>query len=61
MQLEAIFSRPITSYFGEETNSCLTTTSFQVIVESMMEEGIKWDSDVGGKKRIFSTETEGII
>jgi len=41
MQLEAIFSRPITSYFGEETNSCLTTTSFQVIVESMMEEGIK--------------------
>jgi len=32
--LEAIASRPITSYLGEETNSCLTTTSFQVGVES---------------------------
>jgi len=28
-QLEAIASRPIISYLGEETNTCLTTTSFQ--------------------------------
>jgi len=34
MQLEAIASRPITSYLGEGTNSCLTTTSFQVVLES---------------------------
>jgi len=33
-QLEAIFSRPIASYLGEETNTRLTTTSFQVVVES---------------------------
>jgi len=34
MQLEATASRPIASYLGEETNTCLTTTSFQVLVES---------------------------
>jgi len=34
MQLEAIASHPITSYLGEETNTCLTTTCFQVVVES---------------------------
>jgi len=34
MQLEAVASHPITSYLGEETNTCLTTTSFQVAVES---------------------------
>ena len=34
MQLEAIASRPITSYLGEETNIHLTTTTFQVVVES---------------------------
>ncbi|KAK4830604.1 LOW QUALITY PROTEIN: hypothetical protein QYF61_012030 [Mycteria americana] len=33
-QLEAIFSRPITSYFREETDTHLSTTSFQVTVES---------------------------
>ena len=33
-QLEAIASHPIASYLGEETNTCLTTTSFQVVVES---------------------------
>jgi len=33
-QLEAIASRPITGYLGEETNTCLNTTSFQVVVES---------------------------
>jgi len=33
-QLEAIASSPIASYLGEETNTCLTTTSFQVVVES---------------------------
>jgi len=33
-QLEAIASRPIASYLGEETNTHLTTTSFQVVVES---------------------------
>ena len=31
MQLEAIASRPITSYLGDETNTHLTTTSFQVL------------------------------
>ena len=34
MQLEAIASRPIAGYLGEETNPCLTTISFQVVVES---------------------------
>jgi len=34
MQLEAIASRPIASYLGVETNTCLITTSFQVVVES---------------------------
>ena len=33
-QLEAISSRPISSCFGEETNTCLTTTSFEVAVAS---------------------------
>jgi len=33
MQLEAVSSRPIASFLGEETNTCLTTTSFQVAVE----------------------------
>jgi len=33
-QLEAIASRPIASYLGEETNTCLTTTSLQGVVES---------------------------
>ena len=34
MQLEAIASCPIASYLGEETNTCLTTTSCQAVVES---------------------------
>jgi len=34
MQLAGIASHPIASYLGEETNTCLTTTSFQVAVES---------------------------
>jgi len=35
MQLEAISSCPIAGYLGEETtNTCLATTSFQVVVES---------------------------
>jgi len=34
MQYEAISSHPIISYLREETNTCLTTTSFQVVVES---------------------------
>jgi len=33
-QLEAIASRPVVSYLGEETNTCLATTSFQAVVES---------------------------
>jgi len=33
-QLEAIASCPIASYLGEETNARLTTTSFQVVVDS---------------------------
>ena len=33
-QLQAIAFCPIASYLGEETNTCLTTTSFQVVVES---------------------------
>jgi len=32
-QPEAIASRPIARYLGEETNTQLTTTSFQVVVE----------------------------
>ena len=34
MQLQAISSRPIASYLGEETNTCLTTPSFQAVVET---------------------------
>jgi len=34
MQLEAIASCPTAGYLGEETNTCLTTTSFQVAVDS---------------------------
>ena len=34
MQLEAIASHPIASYLGEETNTPLTTPSFQGVVES---------------------------
>ena len=34
MQLKAIPSCPVTGYLGEETNICLTATSFQVVVES---------------------------
>ncbi|KAK4831743.1 LOW QUALITY PROTEIN: hypothetical protein QYF61_018873 [Mycteria americana] len=34
VQLEAISSHPITCYLGEETNTHLATTSFQVVVES---------------------------
>jgi len=33
-QLEAIASRRIASYLGEETNTCLATTSLQVAVDS---------------------------
>jgi len=33
-QLEAIASRPIASYLGEKTKTCLTTTSRQGAVES---------------------------
>ncbi|GAB0205879.1 hypothetical protein GRJ2_003053500 [Grus japonensis] len=33
-QLEAIFCCPIACYLGEKTNTHLTTTSFQVVVES---------------------------
>jgi len=33
-QLEAISSHPIASYLGEEMDTYLTTTSFQVVVES---------------------------
>jgi len=36
-QLETISSCCIASYLGEETNTCLTTTSFQVVVESNCE------------------------
>jgi len=32
MQLQAIASRPIAGYLGEETNTCLTATSFQPVV-----------------------------
>ena len=34
MQLEANASHPIASYLGEETNTCLTITCFQVVVDS---------------------------
>jgi len=34
MQLEAIASRPVARYLGEQTNTRLTTASFQVVVES---------------------------
>ena len=34
MQLEAIASCPVASYLGEETNTHLTTASFQVVIES---------------------------
>jgi len=34
MQLEAIASCPIVNYLGEETNTELITTSFQVVVRS---------------------------
>jgi len=34
MQLEAIASCPIAGYLGEETTTCLTTTSFQAVVDS---------------------------
>ena len=33
-KLEAMSSHPITSYLGEETNTHLTTVSFQVVIES---------------------------
>ncbi|XP_064915925.1 ADP-ribose glycohydrolase MACROD2 isoform X6 [Columba livia] len=33
-QLEAIFSRPMTCYSGEETNALHATTSFQVVADS---------------------------
>jgi len=33
-QLEAISSRPITCYLEKQTNTHLTTTCFQVVVES---------------------------
>jgi len=33
-QPEVVFSHPIASYLGEETNTLLATTSFQVAVES---------------------------
>ena len=34
VQLEAVSSHPITCYLGEETNTHLATTSFQVVIES---------------------------
>ena len=34
VQLKAISSHPITRYLGEETTTCLTTTSFQAVVDS---------------------------
>jgi len=33
-QLEAIASRPVTCFLGEETNTHLATTTFQVVAES---------------------------
>jgi len=33
-QLEAICCRPIASYLGEETDTCLIATSFLAVVES---------------------------
>ena len=43
-QLEAISSRPIAGYLGEETNTHLTTTSFQVDVESKGRESRREDA-----------------
>ena len=34
MQLEYFASCPVASYLGEETNTRLTTASFQVVIES---------------------------
>jgi len=34
MQLEAVYFGPIASYLGEETNTRLTTTFCQVVVET---------------------------
>ena len=34
MQLEAVSSHPVTSHLGEETDTHLTPTSFQAVVES---------------------------
>ena len=34
MQIEAISSHSIASNLGEETNTHLTTTSFQVVIEN---------------------------
>ena len=34
MKFEAVSSHPVTSYLGEETNTHLATTAFQVAVES---------------------------
>ena len=34
MQLEASSSHPIASYLEEETNTCLTTTFFEVVIKS---------------------------
>jgi len=50
MQLEPISSHPIVSYLGEETNTCLTTTSFQVLVESVVE--YVDHGDVGDKEKV---------
>jgi len=33
-QLEAVSFRPVSSYLGEDTNTHLTTTSVQIVVES---------------------------
>ena len=36
-QLEAIASHPIASYLGKETNTHISTTSFQAVVESFLQ------------------------
>jgi len=41
MKLEAIASCPTASYLREETNTCLTTTSFQVVVDQVVIESDK--------------------
>ena len=46
MQLEAVSSCPIASYWGEQINTRLTTTSFQVAVEM-----------IPGPRRSTDTET----